>query len=107
MKFNFLSLPNFSPDMDFTNDFTKNGTKEVSSYIDVKEIASAFIESMPPEIIQKLNLFLTIGTYVLLSTFVYIFIKIIREIIGMKDSKNLKIIAENAKEINSKIGKRK
>lgn len=105
MSFYFLSIFNSSPDAIF--DSVKNNPIETASYIDVKDIISAFIESLPPEIIQKLNLFLTIGIYVMVATFIYIIIKIIREIIGMKDSKNIKTIAENTKEINSKIGKRK
>ncbi len=107
MKFNLLSMPDFSPEMDSAVDSVKNDTLNVVPNINVKDIVLAFIESLPPEIIQKLNLLLTLGIYVMLAVFIYIVIKIIREIIGMKDSKNIKIIAENTKEINSKIGKRK
>ncbi len=107
MKFTLLSLPDFSPEINSAVDSVKNDTLKVMPNINVQDVVSAFVKSMPPEIIQKLNLLLTIGIYVMVATFVYIIIKIIRQIIGMKDSKNIRIIAENTKEINSKIEKKK
>lgn len=102
MKFLF-DLPNLAPEINSAIDSVTNSTKETIANVSVNEIISAFVQSIPQEVFDKWSLFLTIGTYVLLAIFVYVVIKIIRQIIGMKDSRNISIIAEQAKEINSKL----
>lgn len=107
MRFNLLSLPNLSPELNSAIESVKNDTTESFSDINVGDVISEFVKSMPPEVINKISLFLTIGTYVLVVLFIYVIVKIIKQIMSMEDSKNIKIIAKNTKEINSKLDKKK
>ena len=107
MIFELISLPNFSPEINPAVDSVKNSTSEAISDINMRDAVSELVNALPPEVMNKIYLFFTIGTYVLVAIFVYIIVKIIRQIIAMKDSRNIRIIAENAKEINAKLGKKK
>lgn len=59
--------------------------------------------SMPPELLAKLELMLDIGKWVLIAILLYFGVKIIYHIIKFNDSKNMAILAENSKQNNKKI----
>ena len=75
--------------------------------ITAKDIVSGLYDNLPPELFDKLSKFLDIGTYVLIGYFGYILFKIIGQVLSFRDSRNLTIIAEQSKEINLKLEKKK
>ncbi len=75
--------------------------------ITAKDIVSGLYDNLPPELFNKISKFLDIGTYFLVGFFAYILFKIIGQILSFRDSRNLRIIAEQTKEINSKLEKKK
>ncbi len=75
--------------------------------ITAKDIVSGLYDNLPPELFDKLSKFLDIGTYVLIGFFGYILFKIIGQVLSFRDSRNLRIIAEQSKEINLKLEKKK
>ena len=72
-------------------------------HINTSGVFSEMWKSMPPELINKISLLLDIGKWVLAAFLVYLLLKIIFQLIKLRDSSNLASIATNTKEINSKI----
>ena len=97
------------PSANEARDIAGDALGQVVSKVNItgKDIIESLIAQLPPEVFSKISRFLDIGTYILIAIAVYLTLKIIRQILGMRDSKNLKIIANQVKEINLKLDKKK
>ncbi len=75
--------------------------------IEANEFSSLFWNSIPPEILDKINLMLNLGTAVLIIVLVYFsivfIIKIIRLIIGSREARRLKDIREILEGLDKKM----
>ena len=67
------------------------------------EIFSSAWSSLPPELLDKMNLLFTIGKVILILTLLYLVIVIIVQLMKFRDSSNLSIIAKQTTEINEKL----
>ena len=75
--------------------------------VETNELSSLFWNSMPPEILNRINLMLNLGTAILIITLVYFLtlfgIKIIKFIFGLKEARRLKNIGEILERIEKNI----
>ena len=75
--------------------------------IDTNELSSLFWNSMPPEILNRINLMLNLGTAILIIALVYFLtlfsIKIIKFIFGSKEARRLGDIREILERIEKNI----
>ena len=76
---------------------------DIGIEINSSELFANAWQSLPPELLAKINILLNIGKWILIAILAYIVIKIIYQLVRFRDGKNLKIIAKNVREINSKM----
>ncbi|MEK6850437.1 MAG: hypothetical protein AABX85_02600 [Nanoarchaeota archaeon] len=68
-----------------------------------QNLVSSIWQSMPNYLSDKITLLFDIGKILLIIIIIYFIIKIISQIIKLKDSRNLSKIANQVSEINQKI----
>ncbi len=69
--------------------------------------ASSLGIEFPAELTAKLSSLLDIAKILAIVMIIYFIFLIIKQILGFRDSRNLRIIAEQTKEINSRLEKKK
>ena len=85
-------------------DFVDNAKTNLPDVtINTSGVFSEMWKSMPPELVHKISLLLDIGRWVLAAFLIYLLLKIIFQLVKLRDSSNLASIAVNTKEINSKL----
>ena len=71
--------------------------------INTSGLFSEMWRAMPPELLQKLSFMLELGKWILIAILAYVAIKIIFQIMKVRDSANIAAIAVNTKNISAKI----
>ncbi len=71
--------------------------------INTSSILSEMWKAMPPELLQKILFMLELGKWILIAILAYIIIKIIFQLLKIRDSANIAAIAINTKNISAKI----
>ena len=67
------------------------------------EVFQNLWESMPQEILDKINLLISLGKYALIGFIVYLVFLVVRQLIKFRDSRKLTLISKDIHEINKKL----
>ncbi len=69
--------------------------------------ASSLGIEFPAELTAKISRLLDIGKILAIVMIIYFIFLIIKQLVALRDSHNLRVIAKNTSEINDKLGKKK
>ena len=87
-------------------DYATNVTSgvEISDIsVNTSAIFSDIWKSLPAPLLAKWYLIADISVYILIAVLVYFIIKIIYQLFKFRDGKNIAVIAEQTREINTKL----
>ena len=68
-----------------------------------KGVVSGFMDSLPPELMAKISFITDLAQYFLIILIIYLIFMIIRQIMYLRDSHHLTVIARNTTQINEKL----
>lgn len=80
-----------------------SSTGQLGFNFNSSEIFAGVWNSLPPEMLQKINFMMELGKWILIATLIYIIVKIIFQFMKINDHTKLAEIASNTKNICAKL----